>query len=71
MYAAEADALRPALEAVLTAQAKAWRFDGAVQSTDGIPGLEYKLRLRKKVPGELLLAQLRERGGPGLRAEID
>jgi hypothetical protein len=71
MYAADADALRPALEAVLTAQAKAWRFDGAVQSTDGFPGLEYKLRLRKKVPGELLLAQLRERGGPDLRAEID
>ena len=37
----------------------------------GRPGLEYHVRLRKKVPPDLLLAQLRERGRPqNVRVEI-
>lgn len=70
IYASNPDALRASLEAVLATQAKAWRFDRAVEGPDGTPGLEYKLRLRKKVPGDVLLAQLRERGGTGIRAEL-
>jgi Domain of unknown function (DUF4956) len=70
IYAADPGALRASLEAVLATQAKAWRFDHAVEGPDGTAGLEYKLRLRKKVPADLLLAQLRERGGPDMRAEL-
>lgn len=70
IYAADPASVRPALEAVLGTQAKGWRFDRMLQGPDGTAGLEYKLRLRKKVPADLLLAQLRERGGPGVRAEL-
>ncbi len=70
VYTADPSALRAALEAVLATQVKAWRFDRTVESPDGVPGLEYKLRLRKRVLGDQLLAQLRERAGPGMRAEL-
>jgi hypothetical protein len=56
---------------VLAGQTKAWRYGGTVQAPDGTPGLEYHVRLRKKVPSDLLLAQLRERGRPqNVRVEI-
>ncbi|HEU5171685.1 MAG TPA: DUF4956 domain-containing protein [Gemmatimonadales bacterium] len=71
IYAAQPEAVRPGMEAILTVQVKAWRFGRPVQAPDGMPGLEYNVRLRKKVPADLLLAQLRERGRPqGVRAEI-
>ncbi len=71
IYAAEPGTVRQALELVLASQVKAWRFGGSVQAPDGTPGLEYQVRLRKKVPADLLLAQLRERGrAQGVRVEI-
>jgi hypothetical protein len=71
IYTAEPGTVRQAMELVLAGQTKAWRFGGSVQSPDGTPGLEYQVRLRKKVPADLLLAQLRERGRPqGVRVEI-
>jgi hypothetical protein len=71
IYAADPGTVRQAMELVLAGQTKAWRFGGSVQAPDGTPGLEYQIRLRKKVPADLLLAQLRERGRPqGVRVEI-
>jgi hypothetical protein len=71
VFATEPGTVRQAMELVLAGQTKAWRFGGSVQAPDGTPGLEYHVRLRKKVPADLLLAQLRERGRPqGARVEI-
>jgi hypothetical protein len=71
IYAPEPGTVRQAVELVLAGQTKAWRYGGAVQAPDGTPGLEYHVRLRKKVPSDLLLAQLRERGRPhNVRVEI-
>jgi hypothetical protein len=71
IYATDPGTVRQAMELVLAGQTKAWRFAGSVQAPDGTPGLEYQVRLRKKVPADLLLAQLRERGRPqGVRVEI-
>jgi hypothetical protein len=71
IYAPEPGTIRQAVELVLAGQTKAWRYGGTVQAPDGTPGLEYHVRLRKKVPSDLLLAQLRERGRPqNLRVEI-
>ena len=71
IFAPEPGTLRQAMELVLAGQTKAWRYGGTVQGPDGTPGLEYHVRLRKKVPSDLLLAQLRERGRPqNVRVEI-
>ncbi len=71
IFATEPGTVRQAMELVLAGQTKSWRFGGSVQAPDGTPGLEYQVRLRKKVPADLLLAQLRERGRPqGVRVEI-
>jgi hypothetical protein len=71
IYAQEPGTVRQAIELVLAGQTKAWRFGGSIQAPDGTPGIEYHVRLRKKVPSDLLLAQLRERGRPqNLRVEI-
>ena len=71
IYAADPGTVRQAMELVLAGQTKAWRFGGPVQAPDGTPGFEYQVRLRKRVPADLLLAQLRERGRPqGVRVEI-
>jgi hypothetical protein len=71
IFAADPGTLRQSMELVLAAQTKGWRYGGAVQASDGTPGLEYQVRLRKKIPADLLLAQLRERGHPqGARVEI-
>ena len=64
VFGADPEALRPAAELILTAQAKAWRFGGVVAGENGARGVEYRLRLRRKVPAEALAAQLRDRLGP-------
>jgi hypothetical protein len=71
IFAAEPGTIRQAMELVLAGQTKAWKFGGSVQAPDGTPGIEYHVRLRKKVPSDLLLAQLRERGrAQNVRVEI-
>jgi hypothetical protein len=64
VYGPEPDALRAPAEAVLTTQVKAWRFSGVVAGDNGARGLEYRLRLRRKVPAAALASQLRDRLGP-------
>ena len=64
VFAADPEALRPAAELVLASQAKAWRYGGVVTGENGARGVEYKLRLRRKVPASALEAQLRDRLGP-------
>lgn len=71
VYAADPEALRPGAEAVLATQAKAWRFTGVVAGENGERALEYRLRLRRKVPASLLEWQLRERlGSAPARVEL-
>ncbi len=71
VYAADPDAARPAVEAVLAESVKAWRFGGVVGRGDGARALEYQVRLRKKIPASDVLARLQERGAPAvLRAEL-
>ncbi len=64
VFGADPEALRPAAESILASQAKAWRFAGVVAGENGARGVEYRLRLRRKVPAEALAAQLRDRLGP-------
>lgn len=64
VFGADPEALRPAAELILASQAKAWRFGGVVAGENGARGVEYRLRLRRKVPAEALAAQLRDRLGP-------
>jgi hypothetical protein len=63
VYAGDPEPLRPAAESVLATQAKAWRFAGVVAGQNGERALEYRLRLRRKVPASVLELQLRERLG--------
>ena len=63
VFGADPEALRPAAELILASQAKAWRFGGVVAGENGARGVEYRLRLRRKVPAEALAAQLRDRLG--------
>ncbi|MGE5230096.1 MAG: DUF4956 domain-containing protein [Deltaproteobacteria bacterium] len=64
LYGPDPDALRAPTEAVLTTQVKAWRYSGVVAGDNGVRGLEYRLRLRRKVPAATLTSQLRDRLGP-------
>jgi hypothetical protein len=64
VFGADPEALRPAAELILASQAKAWRFGGMVAGENGARGVEYRLRLRRRVPAEALAAQLRDRLGP-------
>jgi hypothetical protein len=64
VFGPQPEALRPAAELILASQAKAWRFGGVVTGDNGARGLEYHLRLRRKVPASALTAELRDRLGP-------
>ena len=55
---------RPHIEAVLASQVKAWQFSRSERDTAGTPVLEYRVRLRKGVPGPALAGELRARLGP-------
>jgi hypothetical protein len=63
VYAADPEALRAATESVLATHVKAWKFGGVVAAQNGERGLEYQLRLRRKVPASVVEWQLRERCG--------
>jgi hypothetical protein len=55
---------RPHIEAVLASQVKAWQFSRTERDTPGTAVLEYRVRLRKSVPGTALAGELRARLGP-------
>jgi hypothetical protein len=55
---------RPHVEAVLASQVKAWQFSRSERDTAGTAVLEYRIRLRKSVPGPALAGELRARLGP-------
>ena len=55
---------RPHSEAVLASQEKAWQFSRSERDAAGTPVLEYRVRLRKSVPGPALAGELRARLGP-------
>lgn len=54
---------QPALEDVLTAQVKEWKFVGVSRDGGGVATLEYRVRLRKSVTHEALLQEIRTRLG--------
>ena len=58
------EAARPQVEAVLASQVKAWQFSRSERDTAGTAVLEYRVRLRKRVPGPALAGELRARLGP-------
>ena len=58
------EAARPHVEAVLATQVKAWQFSRSERDTAGTAVLEYRVRLRKSVPGPALAGELRARLGP-------
>jgi hypothetical protein len=71
VYAADPEALRAAAESVLATHVKAWRFGGVVAAQNGERGLEYRLRLRRRVPATVLEWQLHERlGTAATRVEL-
>lgn len=71
VFGSDPEALRPAAELILSSQAKAWRFGGVVTGDNGARGVEYRLRLRRKVPAAALAAQLRDRlGAAAERVEL-
>ena len=55
---------RPHIETILTSQVKAWQFSRSERDTAGTAVLEYRVRLRKSVPGPALAGELRARLGP-------
>ena len=59
--------VRAAIEAVLEADTKKWQF-GSATTADGQQRLEYQVRLRKKVPQDLLQSRLRGAAGPALHS---
>jgi hypothetical protein len=54
---------RPHIEAVLGDQVKAWQFSRSERDSAGTAVLEYRIRLRKSVPGSALASELRTRLG--------
>ena len=58
------ESARPHIEAVLASQAKAWRYSATHRDAPGTAVLEYRVRLRKSVPGAILAGELRDRLGP-------
>jgi hypothetical protein len=54
---------RPQIEAVLNAHVKEWKFNGTQRDAVGTAVLEYRVRLRKSVPGPILTSELRARLG--------
>jgi hypothetical protein len=67
-----ADSARRAVESVLEESAKRWEFVRAVPGEGGTPErLEYRVRLRKSVPPESLVASLRTGTAPHvIRVEL-
>jgi hypothetical protein len=55
---------RPHIEAVLASQVKEWKFSRSERDAAGSAVLEYRVRLRKSVPGSQLSDELRARLGP-------
>ena len=58
------DGARPHIEAVLASQVKEWKFSRSERDAAGSAVLEYRVRLRKSVPGSQLSDELRARLGP-------
>ena len=54
---------RPAVESVLAEQVKDWKHVGTQRDGGGHAVLEYRVRLRKSVPGAALTGALRSRLG--------
>ncbi len=55
---------QPAVEGLLAAQVKEWKFVGAIKDTGGTTTLEYRVRLRKSVTLDALVQDIRSRLGP-------
>lgn len=54
------------IEALLATHVKEWKFSGIQRDDAGQPVLEYRVRLRKSIPGPALAGELRARLGPRL-----
>jgi hypothetical protein len=63
VQAPDPEAARRTIEAVLAEQVKDWKFVGTQRDAGGPAVLEYRVRLRKSVPGPALTGALRSRLG--------
>jgi hypothetical protein len=63
VHTPDPEAARPHIEAVLASQVKAWQYSRSERDPSGTPVLEYRIRLRKSVPGSVLTGELRARLG--------
>ena len=52
------------VEAVLATHVKEWKFSGTQRDANGAATLEYRVRLRKRIPAPALTGELRSRLGP-------
>ena len=52
------------VEAVLATHVKEWKFTGTQRDANGAATLEYRVRLRKRIPAPALTGELRSRLGP-------
>jgi hypothetical protein len=59
----QTDAAQRALEALLTEQVKEWKHAGTSRDGGGLATLEYRVRLKKSIPGDALLQMIRHRLG--------
>ena len=59
----DTDGARQAVESVLATQVKEWKFVGTQRDAQGRATLEYRVRLRRSVPGPALTGELRARLG--------
>lgn len=57
------ESARPQIEEVLATRVKDWKYAGTQRDAAGGATLEYRVRLRKSVPGTLLAGELRTRLG--------
>ena len=64
VYVDRVEAARPAIEAVLTRDAKRWTLERVADGTDGPPLLTYRVRARKSVGMEALRERLLREGAP-------
>lgn len=63
VQSSDPESARPQIEAVLADQVKDWKFNGTQRDATGAAVLEYRVRLRKSVPGSILSSELRARLG--------
>jgi hypothetical protein len=70
VHAANDIPTRRLIEEVLDSHTKRWELETDDPGPDKLPNLTYRVRLKKRIPPDVLLQTLRERVGPELAEYI-